>query len=151
MTAQRPPMESHAHLAAMVDDLRREALTPENRDRLAEMLGRAVAGVDAAEALGIKRKPGQRTWQTGEALVERDHLLREAAAQFLTGLSVAGQARRLHLEWSRYHAGAWQRERVLERCPDRHVGTVRELLWRVLKLHDRVLSARTLRLMLARS
>ena len=144
-------MNPHVRLSAIAADLRVGALDPETREQLAESLERIAAGEDAATALGVKRAPGQRTLQTCAALAERDRLLREAAKRFLGGLSVAAQADRLHKELSRYCASAWQRERVCEQCPDRHLGTLHECLWTVLKLHDRVLSARSLRLILATS
>ena len=95
------------------------ALDRETREQLAESLERIAAGEDAATALGVKRAPGQRKWQTCAALAERDRLLREAAERFLGGLSVAAQAECLHKALSRYCASAWQRERVCEQCPDR--------------------------------
>ena len=115
------------------------------------VLERIAAGEDAAAALGVKRAPGQRTLQTYAALAERDRLLREAAERFLGGLSVAAQAECLHMQLSRYSASAWQRERVHEQCPDRHLGTMHECLWAALKLHDHVLSTRSIRLILATS
>ncbi len=142
-------MDPHARLAAAAASLRNGTLGPEGRDLLAAMIERIAGGEDAAAALGVKRAPGQRTLQTCKALAERDRLLRDAAERFLGGLSVAELAHRLHKELLRYSASAWQRERVCEQCPDRHLGTIYEFLWRALKLHDRVLSARSLRLILA--
>ena len=144
-------MYPHARLAAAAASLRDGTLGPQGRDLLATMIERIAAGDDAATALGVKRAPGQRKWQTCAALAERDRLLREAAKRSLGGLSVAAQADRLHKELSRYCASAWRRERVCEQCPDRHLGTIQECLWRVLRHHDRVLSARSLRLILATS
>jgi hypothetical protein len=115
------------------------------------MIERAASGEDAAAALGLKRKPGQRNWRTCEELAERNRLLRSAAERFLGELSVAEQAEVLHRQLCRYRASAWTRERTCERCPDRHLGTLHELLWRVLKLHDHILAARSLRLILAMS
>jgi hypothetical protein len=115
------------------------------------VIDRILAGEQADTAFGLKARPGQRTWRTCAALAERDLLFREAAARFLGGLSLAEQAQRLSVELSRYHATAWQRERASDLCPDRHRGTIRECLWRVLKAHDRVLSERSLRLLLAAS
>jgi hypothetical protein len=57
----------------------------------------------------------------------------------------------LHRELSRYHATAWQRERVYYHCRERHLGTLYEYLWRALKAHDHVLAARSLRFVLAKS
>ena len=106
-------MNPHVRLSVIAADLRVGALDPETREQLAESLERIAAGEDAATALGVKRAPGQRKWQTCAALAERDRLLREAAKRFLGGLSVAAQAERLHKALSRYCASAWRRERVL--------------------------------------
>ena len=89
-------MYPHARLAAAAASLRNGTLGPQDRDLLATMIERIAAGEDAATALGVKRAPGQRKWQTCAALAERDRLLREAAKRFLGGLSVAAQAERLH-------------------------------------------------------
>jgi hypothetical protein len=145
-TAANSPL---ARLAILAARLRMGILDPQTREQLAESLERIADGEDAAAALGVKRGPGQRTLQTCAALAERDRLLRHAAERFLGGLSVAAQAEFLHKELLRYSASAWQRERTFEGCPDRRRGTIYECLWRVLKLHDRVLSARSLRQILA--
>ena len=142
-------IDAQSRLAATAASLRNGTLGPEDRDLLATMIERVACGEDPAAALGIKRGPGQRSWGTRTALDQRDLLLREAAERFLGGMSVAAQAQHLHVQLTRYSATAWARERVCEECPDRHQGTIHELFWRVLKLHDRVLSARSLRQILA--
>jgi hypothetical protein len=147
----RAEINPYARLAAAAANLRTGTLDPKTREQLAESLERIASGEDAATALGVKRTPGQRTVQTCSALAERDRLLREAAERFQGGLSVAAQAECLRKELLRYHASAWQRERVREQCPDRHLGNLNEYLWRVLKSRDYVLSARALRLILAAS
>jgi hypothetical protein len=144
------PMNPHARLAAMADSLRAGTLGSEDREQFADTIDRIANGEDAAAALGLKRSPGQRKWRTCAALAERDRLLRDAAARYVD-LSVTEQAMLLHRELSRYHATAWQRERTYEDCPDPHLGTIHEFLWRALKVHDHVLAARSLRLVLARS
>lgn len=156
---QRPHLNSrggasispHARLVATAASLRNGTLGPEDRDLLATMIERIADGEDAATALGVKRAPGQRTLQACAALAERNRLLRDAAARFLGGLSVAEQAHRLYRDLSRYCATAWQRERVCEQCPDRHLGSLHEFLWAALKHRDYVLSVRSLRLILAAS
>jgi hypothetical protein len=40
-------------------------------------------------------------------------------------------------------ARAWRRDRVLDECPIRHHGTLREFAWRALRLHDSVPVIRT--------
>ena len=49
----------------------------------------------------------------------------------------------------RYHGGPWRRDRLEVRCPDRHRGTITELLWKVLKVRDAVPGDRTIRAALA--
>jgi hypothetical protein len=127
------------------------ALDREDEHWLATVLDRILTGEPADVALGLKARPGQRTWHTRAVLTERNRLLKEAARRFLSGLSLAEQAHRLSIELSRYRATAWQRERTSDHCPNRHHGTIREFVWRALKLHDRPLSARSLRLVLAAS
>jgi len=124
---------------------------PDRDDELwmATVLDRILAGEPADVAFGLKAGPGQRTWRSCAALAERDRLFRAAAARFLGGLSLAEQAHRLSVELSRYHATAWQRERASDLCPNRHLGTIREFLWSALKQHDRLLTGRSLRLVLA--
>lgn len=143
-------MNANVRLAAVVSSLRTGTLSPEDREQLADMLDRIANGADAAAALGLKRSPGQRTWRTCAVLAERDRLLRVAAAR-LAGLSITEQAMALHTELSRYHATAWQRERTYECCPERHAGKITELLWNILKVHDHLLAARSIRLVLAKS
>jgi hypothetical protein len=143
------PVERLRRLAAAI----RTGRAPDHDDRewLADAIDQVLAGEPADAAFGLKARPGQRSWRTCAALAERDRLFREAAARFLGGLSLSEQAHRLSVELSRYHATAWQRERTSDLCPDRHLGTIRELLWRALKANDRVLGDRTLRLVLATS
>lgn len=140
MTAARkyyrgPP---RAQLAALAACLRDGDLA--ERTRLAETLERA-----AIDIVG----PGRRFWATVESLNRRDVLLRRAATKFFAGYSMAGQARQLHTELSRYHSTGWQRERSLDACPPRHRGRLGELLWAALRQNDRPLSERALRRLLS--
>jgi hypothetical protein len=128
-------------------------LAPDSNDMhwMASALDRILNGEPADAALGIKRRSGQRSFNTITALDQRDRLFREAAKRFLGGMSINAQAHRLHEQLSRYQSSAWTRERVCEACPDRHQRTIYEFLWRALKSHDHVLSARSLRDVLAKS
>ena len=112
---------------------------------------RILTGEAADPVFGLKPKPGQRSWCTRTALDQRDRILREAAGRFYGGLPVAAQAQHLHVQLTRYSATAWVRERAFEACPDCRRGMIDELLWRALRHHDRVLSARSIRDILARS
>lgn len=80
----------------------------------------------------------------------RDHLLRTAADRFCAGMSDRAAAAYLHTKLSRYRAGAFRRDRHEGRCPARHLGTVTELLWLVLKVRDAVAGDRIIRMALAR-
>jgi hypothetical protein len=79
----------------------------------------------------------------------RDHLLRTAADRFCAGMKHRPAAAMLRTKLARYRAGAWQRDRVEVRCPDRHRGTVTELLWTILTIRDAIPGDRTIRAALA--
>jgi hypothetical protein len=79
----------------------------------------------------------------------RDHLLRVAAARFCVGVSDRQAAMMLRTKLDRYRLGAWRRERIEDVCPDRHRGTVTELLWTMLKVRDAIPCDRTVRAALA--
>ena len=79
----------------------------------------------------------------------RDHLLRTAADRFCAGMKRRPAAAKLRTKLIRYREAAWQRDRVEVRCPDRHRGSVTELLWTILKIRDAVPSDRTIRAALA--
>jgi hypothetical protein len=82
-------------------------------------------------------------------LERRDDVLRTMATQFFTGQPQAAQADAIHAALNRYSAGAWLRERTMDACPSRHVGTVAGSCWTVLRLRDSVPSARHVRRILA--
>jgi hypothetical protein len=90
---------------------------------------------------------GQRSPADVLARTIRDHLLRTAADRFCAGMKHRPAAAMLRTKLARYRAGAWQRERV--RCPDRHRGTVTELLWTILTIRDAIPCDRTIRTALA--
>lgn len=79
----------------------------------------------------------------------RDHLLRTAADRFCAGMKHRPAAAMLRSKLIRYREGAWRRDRVEVQCPDRHRGTVTELLWTILKIRDVVPGDRTIRAALA--
>jgi hypothetical protein len=120
---------------------------PNDMSRMASALDRILTGEAADTAFGFKPKRGQRTSSNRTRLDQRNRLLSEAATRLYGGLPKAAQAQRLHTQLTRYRANAWERERSNEAPP----GTANELFWRALKCHDRELSVRTLRLILATS
>ena len=88
---------------------------------------------------------GRRTPSTLLAIDERDHFLRAAAARYCAGMSDRAAAVYLRTKIARYREGAFRRDRVEVRCPDRWRGTITELLWCVLKVRDAVPSERLVR------
>ena len=97
------------------------------------------------EIVAPVERSGRRTPQTLLLLDERDKLLFEAA-RFYPGASDREVARRLRTALSRYRAGRWERgDRTEPLCPLRHRGTITELLWMILKVHDHLPSDRTIR------
>jgi hypothetical protein len=104
-----------------------------------------IATLDGAQ---VDRR-GHRLPVTLAALNERDRLMSEAVARFMSGDSSRGAAHRLHDALVRYACGAWRRERTAPSCPARHAGRIEAVLWEILRLHDRVPSERTIRRALA--
>ena len=79
----------------------------------------------------------------------RDHLLRLARDRFCRGMSDRAAADYLRAKLARYREGAWRRDRVEERCPDRHLGTINDLFWQALRTRDAIPGDRTVRTALA--
>jgi hypothetical protein len=79
----------------------------------------------------------------------RDHLLRVAASRYCVGMSDRQAAAYLRTKLARYREGAWKRDRVEERCPDRHRGKLSELLWTILTIRDAIPGDRSCRAALA--
>ncbi|KRR11540.1 hypothetical protein [Bradyrhizobium valentinum] len=71
-------------------------------------------------------------------------LYRIAAREFYQGTSKSEQAARLRSDTLRYQAGAFRRQ-VGPACADRHRGKIEEVCHLILRLRDRVPSARTIR------
>lgn len=93
---------------------------------------------------------GQRSPADVLARAIRDHLLRTAADRFFAGMKHRPAAVKLRNKLIRYRAGAWERDRIEVRCPDRHRGTVSELLWTILVIRDAIPGDKTIRNALAR-
>ena len=100
------------------------------------------------DALGQRRAPGERRPSTKAMHRARDALLREAAAEFFPARRPS-PARELHKAITRYAATGWLRECHLAACPAHREGTVQAVAWAVLKLENRVLSAKRIREVLA--
>jgi hypothetical protein len=122
--------------------------SPDDMLRVAEAFDRILVGERADDALDLK-KCGRRVLETRVKLNQRNDLLCEAAKRFFPDLSISAQATRMAAELRRYCAIAWVNDMASDACPKRHRGTVREAFYLALKCHDRELSSRTMRLILA--
>ena len=80
---------------------------------------------------------------------ERVTLIR-AAATFYPGVSDREIARRLRTALLRYRAGRWERDRS-DTCPIQHRGKLTEILYLLLRVHDRLPSEMSIRRVLGRS
>jgi hypothetical protein len=100
-----------------------------------------VRTADVARAVPLDGR-GQRSAQTMLSINEREALLRDAADRFCVGMSDRQAAAMLHAKLARYRAGAFRRDRSEPPCPARHRGTITEFLWKVLKVHHRLVSER---------
>ena len=69
------------------------------------------------------------------SLDERDRLLRIAARNFLPGLPVREQARRLEKALRDFEWGPWRRWRILDACPEKFADRIEAALFEVLKTH----------------
>jgi hypothetical protein len=92
---------------------------------------------------------GKRSDETMRALAERDRLIAEAAATFMSDRSSLSAATRLHEALSRYQQGGWRRHRTEHQCPTRLCGRLDGYCWRILRARDAVPSERTIRRVLA--
>lgn len=104
-------------------------------------LRRLLTGEHATldEALGLHRRPGQRSVATTTKKAGRDQMLCDAASTFWPDKPVTFQARRLATAISRYASSAWPRERHLVECPPARIGKIESVAWTILKVDDRVL------------
>lgn len=128
-------MSAPAALARIIDAVERgRPLDPD--DAAAFLVGIRSGSVD--QALGLSRTMG------------RDEIIRAAAKRFYPNMPTSAAADRFHTEWSRFASSAWHREQYShQECPSRHIDTIRETFWRLLRMRDAVLSARQLRRILA--
>lgn len=100
------------------------------------------------QALGLAA-PGHHKVATRRAMVERDRLVRQLAAEHFNGLRATAAAAAVEAVLARYASSAWARERGSAICPVRHVGTPYAAAWAILQARDRLLSARQVRRILA--
>lgn len=107
------------------------------------------ADLDTAEPVNVQVTPAARGRgrlpSTLAALAERDRLLRVAAARFCVGLSENASATKLAAELQRFRSTAWRRDASQPTCPHRHAGSLREILYQILRTRDAPISPRTIR------
>lgn len=121
-------MTAPAALARIIDAVERgQPLDP--ADAAALLAGLRAGSLD--RALGITPTS------------QRDQLIRDGIARFLNHESAPADKFKERL--AQFASTAWSRERDLPECPRRHLGKLEEVLWRILKLRDRVLCARQIR------
>jgi hypothetical protein len=89
--------------------------------------------------------PGHRLPETLAAISERDRLLAEAAAVFMSGLSSRAAAREMHIALARYREGAFRREYTADAVPQRRLGRLDGYCWMILRARDHCPSERTIR------
>ena len=94
--------------------------------------------------------PGHRTPRTLLTIDERDALLIEIAHRFFGGLSDREAARRIHHAISLYRDGRWRRTAIDLQSPH-PADRIETLLWSILRVRDRLPSARLIRLVIARA
>lgn len=148
-----PTFQQLVRLFRLAQHLREgDDLRPDDRAALANALAAYLSGAapDIDSAMGLKLSPGERDWRTVSALAQRDEILRTAASRFYSG-SPSAQADAMARDLRHYAASGWRHERIHDICPARHQGKKGELLWRVLKARDYVLTPRAIRSILARS
>ena len=146
--------------ADAIDALRRSArILQSSDDAGAQMVGKTIADWIESNAtlpfetfIGLANGQSERKWQTTHALELRNELLRDAACQFFPNLIPTRQADEISPLYNRYRAIPWARgECDLDECPIKYLGTVRELFWKALKLHDASLGVERIRKILVTS
>jgi hypothetical protein len=117
---------------------------------LAEAFEACSRGADLDYALGVRRRPGQRSVETLDAIQLRDRLIREAADTVFSSLSAnrRAQAEAIAKELRNYFALGWLRDRGAEICPPRDKR--RAMFWQILKAHPVALSSDRIRKILGR-
>lgn len=91
-----------------------------------------------------QEKRGKRHPSTVYATLTVRRLASVAVREFYPQMSKCQQAERLRSAMLRYQAGAFRRA-TGPACEDRHRGKIEEVCHRMLRLRDRVPSARTIR------
>lgn len=77
--------------------------------------------------------------------IQRDALIVRCRFEFFAQRSDHDAAQEIASDWRRYAAAGWIRERSHEACPARHAGSLKALLWAIMKISPRVLSAERIR------
>ncbi len=114
---------------------------------------RVVSGDETSldRLLGLRPAPGQRSLETKVAINRRDELLRRTAADHYGDLSAAATADAMHRAWLRYAESAWPRERNSAALPTHRIDKPEFGFYQIMKTDNCVLSARSIRRILATS
>jgi hypothetical protein len=137
------PLRQH-DLASIAANLRDGAIDAGEAAWLSDALSKIADGEPADIALGLRQQRAEML----AATKARDCILRDAA-KTMPGLPLTEAANRIHNAMLRYRESAWRRERLLDECPTRYRGTLREMAWQALRLGDAVPSTRSIRRVLA--
>ncbi|HJU18591.1 MAG TPA: hypothetical protein VJ770_19235 [Stellaceae bacterium] len=113
--------------------------------RLAEYESGARHGMRFDELLGLIPGAGGETWWAAENRERRNALLQEIATRFFPGKALSCQAKEIAKERNEYERSAWRRHRTFRDPPASVRGTVRELLFWMLKCGGPSLSEERIR------
>lgn len=100
--ADCPPSRDDLFAVAQMLD----ALPELAAQRVGHALGQILAGIDAAEALGVKLRPGQRSLAAQERLARRDELLQRLAGRHYGKCTARQAGLEIASQWKRYSASA---------------------------------------------
>jgi hypothetical protein len=117
-------------------------LDPISLDALCE--GSLDAGEAARLTEALRRRPGQRSWQTIANDEARYAKIETIGKTFWPNTNISECACQFHRALSQYHGGRWRRDRLHVECPS-DLRPLHQQLWHLLKLHDRLLSEARLR------
>lgn len=113
-------------------------------------LMRIVAAFAAGETVSpVERRAAAVFYQAlslpADRRVKRNALLVQLRRRFYPTHTDHAASHNVASDWRSYAADVWRRERSNATCPQRHVGTAKELFWQMMKLVPEVLSPERIR------
>lgn len=124
---------------------------------MAEPAADALRLVAALEAGGLSEEQRRVAAALRQALTQpattfpaRDALFVKWRRRFHEHRSDHDATQEMAVDLRRYATTAWLRERSAETCPERNLGTARELMWAIMKISPRALSAERIRKIVGR-